>query len=165
MLSLFCHLSRVVSSSRDCCAYLCASFTRAAVFSSVSAPGCVLVLFRSSVISLCLSCYLFSYSVCSLYASLLLLLILLSLTASQKDSAGAGESSGAWTRNSGQGASGGPPPRKAEIVTLHAFSSGRMTITGARSAASLQQALVSILPLLLRCPGQQMQATQRGSKK
>ncbi|KAL8451378.1 hypothetical protein Emag_002723 [Eimeria magna] len=76
--------------------------------------------------------------------------------------AGSGGDLGAWTRSSsGQAGVGGGPERKAEVVTLHAFSSGRITITGARSAASLQQALVSVLPLLLRCPGQQVQPALR----
>lgn len=83
----------------------------------------------------------------------------------QGNSAGGGSESGAWTRSSGRGGPQVIPERKAEIVTLHAFSSGRITITGARSAASLQQALVSVLPLLLRCPGQQVQATHRALKK
>ncbi|KAL8274459.1 hypothetical protein Esti_001619 [Eimeria stiedai] len=85
--------------------------------------------------------------------------------AQEGPAAGAGGDLGAWTRSSGQAGVGRGPERKAEVVTLHAFSSGRITITGARSAASLQQALVSVLPLLLRCPGQQVQpAALRGAK-
>ncbi|XP_026190742.1 uncharacterized protein LOC113146734 [Cyclospora cayetanensis] len=80
--------------------------------------------------------------------------------AAQGDAGEAEGAFGAWTRSSSQGGSSGSyPARKAEVVTLHAFSSGRLTITGARSAASLQQALVSVLPLLLRCPGQQVHHT------
>ncbi|KAL8426572.1 hypothetical protein ACSSS7_008081 [Eimeria intestinalis] len=82
--------------------------------------------------------------------------------AQEGPSVGGGGDLGAWTRSSsGQAGVGGNSERKAEVVTLHAFSSGRITITGARSAATLQQALVYVLPLLLRCPGQQVQPTIR----